>query len=297
MATLVLRLSLVGVEGKTDTKESFWNEYRRMSGYESRRFEGRFDDDYLEGFIFGRFQARLNSAVRQHFGLGFHDRPERTGSPTPLDLRRLTLRITRIEYSSLELFVDVLGLNDGVLLPIIAAALEIYAPEELSGALPGNSVPFKPTVHPAEWSEMPLPPNPQPQVPDTIAPENSGRLNNIQKIWQIANLSLLMPVLLSLGLVYFALTTLSDHEKEISMDREGLRSQTTSLINAMIERNNTLEGALKDVLASSAQAIRDANRMQLDQLKERVATTRQAMSGAAERQSSPHTDDTSSSGR
>lgn len=272
MTKLALRLALVGAERQTDTKASFWREYRRLSQLGERHGEIPWDDDYLEGYLLARIQVRLNRALKRHFGPGLEKEPSgRYLDDIPQEFSHLTLRISRVEYSSLELLIDVLGLNDGKLLPLIVAALEIYAPEELSNALPGRDTPFRPSVHVVEWPVEATPTMQQPTVvPAVRAPEESDRFAAIRKISSIANLSLLLPVVLGMAVLYAASSALSEHEKENFKDRADMRAQTTALINATVERNKTLEGALKEVLASAAQVIQETHRIEMDILKERA---------------------------
>ncbi len=280
MTTLSLRLSLAGAQGRTDTKEAFWYEYVRLSGYESSRLDES-HPDFLEGHVFSSFQARLNRAVKRHFSDTHWKEFRESPALIDPDIQRLTLRVVRVEYSSLDVLIEILGLNNGALLPLVAAALEIYAPEELSGALPGSHVAFRSSVrfvdwpkeaHPIKEALVPAPPN--------ALLEANGPLGSLRRIWQIANLSLLLPVLLSLGVLYLTFASLGENEKEIAREREHLRNQASMLINATIERNKVLESTLKDVLGSASQVIREAHRFESEIMKER-ATSRKSLSDEA----------------
>lgn len=210
---VTLRLELVDALNRTDTFDNFWREVLRLS-----------DDE-----ISDRNPRRMERAIRDHFGPVLTTLINRDG---PLEKDRaiakfwprfsrgdIYFRVRYVTYRSLDIVLDVLGTSKDALTSGFLSALEYYAPLAFNDIL-GTSLDIHAT---AESMAPPLETNKK----DVLA----------NKVWYLANSTLLLPVGLALYVCYTVFNAMT-HEAD------GLRTERIENMKAIVEQNGKISAVL-----------------------------------------------------
>src|SRR5215207_2601952 len=144
-------------------------------------------------------------------------------------LPKVTVRVRRIGYGSIEFFLDIIGLKGDAGRQFLLAALAQYAPLAFNESM-GTSLPFNVVVALSEVEGGNMP----------EAEAGTTKKLFLQPLaWFIANTSLLLPVLLALYVCHVVYTSLM-HELD------GVRTERTGLVTALAKQNADLSSALID---------------------------------------------------
>jgi hypothetical protein len=256
-----LSFELLAAARPTNSREAFWREYIDQSTRDDYS-EGEDDSSLMESRLYSGFLPEINRAIRRHF----HGRDAggdglyidlRTQSLE--DMRSLTLTIARIDYHSLEMVLSVLGLSDGALLPAVAAALEIYGPDSFYRAFPQRRQPALRASAQVVGVNFP-------NVQSTVGTETKTE-GALSRIWAIANTSLLVPVLLTLAVLYVAFGAVSDESKELHRERTALQASLTDFTKAMLEQDRDLAQTNSRSANDIANVMKELRKVQMDGLK------------------------------
>jgi hypothetical protein len=270
---------------QTDDRASFWEEYRRLARIEDdddiggRHGPSRRADE-MEGYIRGGFAAHINRSIGEHFGVDrYWERfpGKRSGdAPGANPFKYLTLTVARIDYGSLHVLLDVFGLDNESLLPLVAAALEVYAPQAMNNAMPGRSVPMA-AIAAAEDGGPPLMPTTSsanlPVTPDDSVALTSAKERAAQRLWQIVNSTLLVPVILALAVLYIFGTMFAEAVKHSQADGRALQQQSADLIKVISEQNATLARTLTQVSGDISRVMKDVQQQQIESVKAKPPST------------------------
>lgn len=220
----------VSLPGSTDerTRQAFWRQYREQARREGYVFHDPEEpsDEQLEVRIRSDFAARLSDELLSKY--------ERRA-----EWRNVAVKLIRLEYGSLELFLKIFGLEDASLLPFLIAAMETYTPRALNGALPGSlNVPFAASAR--------LSPFNIPQA-DVAVPEQY----DWSRLAAVSAASLLTPVILAAVALYFGYRHLEDESarliterSELASERKALLREKTETLQIMMGQNASLNSAL-----------------------------------------------------
>jgi hypothetical protein len=155
----------------------------------------------------------------------------------------IRVKLVSIQYGSIKPILDIVGIENSDIQNFVLTALSVYAPTAFNEAL-GSHVDIEVGV---------------PEVLDE-AQSATTRTNDVAtRAWAITNFTLVVPVVLSLLVVYYAYSGLL-HELE------GLRSQATEIrlersdiVKALVEQNRALSASNSD---QAKQALANAKVMQ-----------------------------------
>jgi hypothetical protein len=228
----------------------------------------------MEAQLHSKFTPRLNRDIREHFGSAQHWRFKEfpsTDTPESPPLPLLTLRLSRVTYGSVTLWLDVLGLDNDTLLPILAAALEVYAPNAMN-SMPGYSVPMRVSVSPVPaavaTTAAPLPATVSP-APET---KGSAAREAAQRIMTIARDSvLLIPVALALTVAYIAFSAFSEQLKDGRQEHRALLQSSLDFAKIVTEHNAAMARVIQQSAADVTKSLTELQQLQLDELKARQA--------------------------
>ncbi len=215
-------------EHETNTREKFWSAFFRSKPSDAKTPE------YWELLLKNKFapalETRMNAAYSSP-GSGINA------------LRRLQalayaggvtqpfqIELVEIRYGSVDLLLNILGVDQKTLAEGFLNLLAFYSPLVFNEVLQ-TDVPMTARIE----MNAPLPLSP----------------NNTSKPWALMQTSLLVPVLLALGVTYFAFEGMRDRLKAIDEERNALRQEHTKLLTAVVDQNGKLASA---VLARVADA-------------------------------------------
>jgi hypothetical protein len=213
-------------------RSSFWNTYSRLSGV-----PGTFIEPYAaENIIRSSFAEQLSGLLNRDLSQAYSERRQASRF---MPLRRppphVEVKLIGLRYASLELFLNILGIDSDFARQTVLSALEFYAPIALNNTVGGTAPLEAEVVYPGE------------SVP---------KERDVTKLLQA---SLLVPVVLVLGICYVAFTAIGDEWKGLRQERETLLADRAKIIasifdnNARIlEANTKLSGELLQAAKSAA---------------------------------------------
>ena len=253
-----LKLKIPGAKRATDTRNGFWQEYCQRSGLPfdedgdlRERYDGAYSSERLEALVRARFVSRLNDALSYRFSRKYDGPQGSARSESPFD--NVILKFIRFDYNSLEVFLKVLGLDDGSLLPLLCGALEVYAPDAFGNSMPGNGVEL---VASADFEDSSLT-----RDCDRAAqrerrgresrPDKNGREFVMGRLWGILNGSLIVPVILALVVLYQLSTSLDRERDELGKERLLLSSERGVLLQNLMQQESILVQMLRDTTRGS----------------------------------------------
>ena len=173
------------------------------------------------------------------------------GSPS---LPLVVLTLARIEYNSLDLVLKVLGLNDGGLLPLVGAMLEVYAPGAFEQAMPGMSPAGMRMTVEHDWRAMLDDGQSKPTIPSSIppSPEPNNQAFAKAKIWGALNGGLILPVILALAVLWATASAIEGERVAVSNERALLVKERSEALANLVQQNGQLSRALIDRNAPAA---------------------------------------------
>jgi len=161
-------------------------------------------------------------------------------------LRKIKIRLVAIQYSTIKPVLDILGIENADLRDFVLMSLSIYAPQAFNQAMSTNFDMFASATVlgdiPAIGSATPNP---------TLSARTS---DVVSRTWMIANGTLVVPVLLSLAVLYFAF-------KESSSQATDLKVERTEIVKALAEQNKAISASLAEQAkqaSANSKSIQDA---------------------------------------
>ena len=219
-----------------DAKASFWRPFLQTSE-EDIREKGYESFDIMEGALVKQFPIQLELLLPG---------PERSyDRPTPQPQHTIVISVTDINYSSLDLGLEVEPISKLVELfdgnfEYFEAFLRTYVPEAFQASVFGqnrNSVKWAPiysqlsydltvehSLHTAFLSRSPSSQNP--------APQEWTSSKKAQWVWVAANTSLLVPTILAAAYLWWASEDLRERYNEIGTTSSNILKQQNELIDS-----------------------------------------------------------------
>jgi hypothetical protein len=229
---ILLQIKLPYAKQRTNDRESFWSEFRRQAG-------GSIEDsaDTLEGRMRTGILPRLND-VCSYIDGEYYNRP---GFQKHRDRRhpRFLLVLKDIEYGSLDLFLKVVGLDDVSALPVIAAMLEVYAPREFRNEMPGNVY----VTASASVINSGAPTKKSLIIKSPVKDNFNEQKEIARHLFERLNASFVIPLFLSLYIIYVAFGSIVEEKKEITKEREMLTQERTEIIKNICNYSGPLYAA------------------------------------------------------
>jgi hypothetical protein len=205
---------------------SFWEEYRLRSGREVSHQEGEF-------LIHERFSSRLHTHVVRAM----------VAEKSLRAFRDLGIQLVSIEYGSIALLLEVLGIDSALIREAAMAAIAAYSPLAFNESV-GGSISMT-----AEVAGFPLASGKREVVtsgavgvdmfPRTSADTWTNRL-------ALASTSLLVPVVLALFICFVALSAVMDSSRQVHEESENAKNRQLEVLKAQMGQNATLSTALND---------------------------------------------------
>jgi hypothetical protein len=258
-----LTLKLTSSKYATDSREEFWAEFCRQADlpiesddFSADRGERIYSPARMETLLWQKFMPRLNDAISYRYG-NRGDGPGRVmvvGGASP-PLANIALTLQRVEYNSLDLIMKVFGLEDASLMPLLAAALELYSVDSLESSMPGGNVSLRArTEYDKVASESSAPwgyPRPMGRNKENAVSPSGGVVDASKKLWAIINGSLILPLILALAITYVAFEGVLQ-EKDDQLKEEAILSQErTAVLNGISQQNTALSRALAETMHAS----------------------------------------------
>lgn len=179
----------------------------------------------------------------------------------------VVVNVTKIEYGSIDIFLKILGLGDGSILPLIAAALETYTPQALNSVLPGRSIPFAVSARPVDWIVGDTSQSLAPKIATPTVTAENPQTETMNRLWKIINGSLFLPAALSLVVLYFAYSLVLHERESVSNEREALGRERVEFIKVVSQQNAILNGFATDAIKGSFENGRELYRIEADMLR------------------------------
>jgi hypothetical protein len=235
--------------GGRDGRVDFWSNFesKRLGRDDSEHSEGnpRLADQYEKDFG-ASFPKILENLVNEEIAKTFGSRTGKGDRKRKVVLPTIKIRLVTIQYGSIQPILDVIGIENIDLRDFVLLSLSIYAPQALNVAM-GSNVGLR-----ASASVLGDVPSIQSQSNNLSLSSRSNDLAS--RAWMIANGSLVVPVLLSLALMYFAL-------KEVSLQATDLKTERTKIVEAVTDQNKTISNAIVDLskqAATNSKSMQDA---------------------------------------
>jgi len=220
---LKLDVPRYGERPEDNPRDAFWERFNRDSGrgFEPRLFEAQLHREFaqrLEGLLNSDLEARLvrSSAIRAVF---LSRRPP------------IRVHLLNITYGSIELWLNIFGITNDAVREQVFTALLAFGPMAFNQTL---------------QTDVPL----SAQV-EMLRGETPSKSNGV--LWALMNGSLLIPIGLSLYVLYVAFNALEAEKNELKKER-------SELFNALAKQNADLSSAIvtqSGNLAASAKAMQD----------------------------------------
>jgi hypothetical protein len=191
-------------------RERFWKEYWQLAGQPDE------NADSGEKLIHKNFTTMLKELLQQGRERSFTSKLAGRG--------KLDINLITIEYGTIELLLNILGVDSGIMQQMLLAALVAYSPIAFN-----RSTNTHPSV--AMTAEV-----------DLI----SSPVESAQGMKPLALLgsSLLVPVLLALAVLYFAFSALTEAHKQAHQESENAKDRALKLVEAQMVENAKLSSSL-----------------------------------------------------
>jgi hypothetical protein len=208
-------------------RESFWTTYAALSLTDSHEFteeEIRTKEE--------RIRTEFPWILRRRLLSEFAGESE---SPLSKKVKQIGLRkslqiiASKIEYKSLDIVLEVLGVDYKDMYDVVFSLIEMHTPSALNEAIGNKDVNFT-------YDFVRLDP-----VHEDLGNERTGKLS---KFWKIADGALLLPVLLALGVLYLAFVAETEYLRD-------LRAEKRAYAERAIKENEEIYRLLLDVVKSS----------------------------------------------
>lgn len=166
--------------------------------------------------------------------------------------RPLKIRLAGIRYGSIELILDILGIDKDALKQLVVDALVFYSPDAFNSAI-GGDTPL--IAHAYATSE----------VIETGAARATGRL-------PLMLTSLLVPLTLALLVCYFAFNAITEEQRGLREERQALRTDQSRNLQTLAEQNAKLSSSLVEGAKSAAVAAKELEQLHLNIIKFRASS-------------------------
>jgi hypothetical protein len=139
--------------------------------------------------------------------------------------------VSKIEYNSLDILLDVLGIDHEDMCDIVFSLIEMHTPAALNEAIGNTRVNF---TH--DFVRLD-------DVHEDFGNQPSG---NLSKFWKAVNGASLLPLVLALAVLYMAFVAETEYLRD-------LRAEKTAYAERAIKENDTIYRLLLDIIKSSRQ--------------------------------------------
>jgi hypothetical protein len=154
-------------------------------------------------------------------------------------LSKIVIRVRRVEYGSIDLFLEIFGLNGESGRQFLLVALAQYAQPAFNEAM-GTAVQF---VSDVDVNEM------EGDMPDAEAGSRTKTVKDgVNALWILANTSMLIPLGLASYVCYVCYTTLMTEFHDLREERKVLLNNHADIQSAMSTRNKDLIEQNKDLI-------------------------------------------------
>jgi hypothetical protein len=227
----------------------FWRtfEEKRLGGGERR--ESDLDPSLIDNYE-GQFKLRfprileqlVNSEIERALGSRTADHEAEKAAVPP----KIKIRLVAVQYASIKPILDILGIENADLRDFVLMSLSIYVPQAFNQAMNTN---LDMVASATLLGDVPT------IRSGTPSPTLSARTNDVvSRTWMIANGTLVVPVLLSLAVFYFAF-------KESSSQATDLKAERTEIVKALTEQNKAISASIVEQAkeaAANGKAMQDA---------------------------------------
>lgn len=141
----------------------------------------------------------------------------------------IKIRLVALQYGSIKPYVDLIGIDNSEIRDFVLMALSIYSPLAFNEAL-GSNVELSTSVDVV--GDVPAKTSPAKKFTDRTG-------DSLNRMWLIANGTLVLPVVLALVVVYYIHVGLLQKEAELSATER-------SLVQALVDQNKAVSAALVD---------------------------------------------------
>jgi hypothetical protein len=143
--------------------------------------------------------------------------------------KRLQIIVSKIEYNSLDILLDLIGIDQKDMYDIAFSLIEMHTPAALNEAIGNNRVNLT-------YDFV--------RLDDVHEDLNGEPAGNLSRFWKNANGALLLPVLLALVVLYMAFLAETEFLKD-------LRTEQRAYAERAIKENDTIYRLLLDIIKSS----------------------------------------------
>jgi hypothetical protein len=198
----------------------------------------------LEESFKSNFPRELEARLREPIESARRERPKRRRL---LPWRRakipprFEIKLVSLEYGSIRALFEFWGLTNEDVRNVLLAALQFYIPPAFRAAL-GTEVPIEPTVY-ADLAGGTAP---------TQQTGSSRAAEIVQPVATfLANLFLIVPVALALGICYYAFDGLLKQFEGLRNETEKFRTEREDIVKALIDQNKNIAATIIDNAKSS----------------------------------------------
>jgi hypothetical protein len=171
-----------------------------------------------------------------------NDEINRTLSSRTVDQRvetavpKIKIRLVAVQYGSIKPVLDMLGIENADLRDFVLMSLSIYAPQAFNQAMDTNLDMRASAVVLGDVPEI---------RSGTPSPTLSRTNDVVSRTWMIVNGTLVVPVLLSLAVLYFAF-------KDSSSQADALKTERTEIVKAVVEQNKAISTSIVEQAKQAA---------------------------------------------
>jgi hypothetical protein len=228
-----VRLDLIGARRPTYSHELFWDGFRKLDGRDGP------DEFPSEESGFWEEQLREEFAPTLQRLLNGPDSEEKASRRPGIEVR-----FRYLSYGSIKFILELLGVDNDVMKDGLLFALEAFAPLAFNDVL-GSNVPLHSTVR---------------NLTMGASMEKREFVTRMQSAMQV---SLLVPVLLALGVLYVASNMLMKEHETLSAER-------SEFVKALISRNESFSNGIVEQAKSSIATAKAMEELQAALIKTRA---------------------------
>jgi hypothetical protein len=250
---VIVRLYFARSRRPTSTRESFWYEYANQSETSSERserdtedFARRAEESIMSGFV-RRLRANILSREVYRRTYSIWSSLGLRGSSI---FERIKIDLVAIEYNSLDLILNVLGIDNETIRSTVLEAIELYSPLAIYDCV-GRT---------ADLSS------------EVIAPQNEIPKGSPKALLAVMGTSLLIPCILALLVCYFTFKALTEELEGVRAERQAAKLEQTEMLKVIADQNTKLSASLVEASKNSAGNAKELEQLQLNIIRLRAIT-------------------------